>query len=133
MTKIAIHPKKLKQFAARDNTNDYILRIDHERNDRDGSPIITDIVAFEWHSVISHDVLGKAHMIYGMRAPVKHTWDAIDAFGKPDKAIRTDGSWFWIMNSYYDRETGKLDRLEGGNSSPFTIIARNTPLSKEEI
>jgi hypothetical protein len=133
MTKTSIHPKKLERFQTRDNTNDYILRIDHEHVNSKQEPLFTDVVAFEWHSIITHDILGKVHMIYGMRAPVKHAWDAIDAFGKPDKAIRTDGSKFWIMNTYIDRETGKISRLEGGNSSPFTIIARNTPLSKEEI
>ncbi|QIG73894.1 hypothetical protein PP935_gp119 [Rhizobium phage RHph_N34] len=132
MTKSSIHPKKLSsKFAARDNINGYILRVDYEREDRDGNPIVMDIVAFEWHSIISHDILGKAHMIYGMRAPVKHVWDAIDAFGRPDKAILTDGTWIWVMSSYC--KDGKIDRLEGGNSSPFTIISRDTKLSEEEI
>ncbi|AIK68372.1 hypothetical protein P10VF_159 [Rhizobium phage vB_RleM_P10VF] len=133
MTDISIHPKKLEaKFLSRDPFDGYILRIDHERKDRAGNQIITDVIAFEWHTVVSYNALGKSHVIYGMKAPVRQVWEAIDAFGKPDKVVRTDGTKFWVMNAYYNNE-GKIDRLEGGNSSPFTIISRTTPLSKEEI
>ncbi|QGZ14214.1 hypothetical protein PP940_gp078 [Rhizobium phage RL2RES] len=133
MTKIAIHPKKLPKFTARDNLNDYILRIDHERLKSDGSSMVTDVIAFEWHSAGMYNAVGKYHCVHGLKVPVRFIWDAIDAFGKPDKAIRTDGTSFWIMNSYYDRETGLCNRLEGGNSSPFTIITRDTLTVEEEI
>ncbi|QIG68056.1 hypothetical protein EVB55_121 [Rhizobium phage RHph_Y68] len=132
MTKIAIHPKKLEaNFLSRDPFDGYILRIDHEKKTAQGEPLVTDVIGFEWHTVVSYDALGKSHVVYGMKASVRQIWDAIDAFGAPDKVIRRDGTKFWVMNHYY--KDGKVDRLEGGNSSPFTIITRDIEDSLEQI
>lgn len=78
------------------------------------------VVAFEWHSMVVN-----GHMIYGVRVPADQVWSAIEGFhAAPGKAIDSNGKFFWVMNSFYDRKTGKCVRLEAGNASPFTICER---------
>lgn len=123
MSKLSIVPKTLpSKFSSRDNINDYILRIEERGH-------VVEVTQFEWHSAGTYDATGKYHCIHGLKVPVRYVWDAIDSFGRPDKAICTDGTTFWIMNSYYDRDTGKCIKLTAGNSSPFDVIARDTPIS----
>lgn len=125
MTKTSIVKKKLRQFEARDQLNDYILRIE-ARN------VVLEVIQFEWHSAPCYDSQGKFHSIYGLKVPVRYAWDAIDLYGVPDKAITADGGTFWIMGYKCDNETGNVNSLSGGNSSPFTVLTRDTPINFEE-
>lgn len=127
MNKTTIVKKKLRKYESRDQLNDYILRIE-ARND-----IVIDVIQFEWHSAPCYDRQGNFHTIHGLKVPVRYAWDAIDLYGKPDKAICADGGTFWIMGTKHDMTTGKLISLSGGNSSPFTVLTRETPIIFDEV
>lgn len=115
MSNISIVKKEIKQFANREN-RDYILRIETSR-------VTLEIAEFEFENIVVNGIL-----VRGIRVPVRNVFEAIDAFHcAPMKAIRTDGSYFWIMRSRYS-EDGKIYSLGAGNSSEFTVITRDTKL-----
>lgn len=95
---------------------DHVLRIRAEN-------VVLDVTEFEWDHIVTRDLLGKTHVIRHARFPVRQLWKAIDAFGKPTKAIESNGKWFWIQRAFTDDE-GKIRRIEAGNSIPFTVSQR---------
>ena len=116
MSKIETVVERKSQFAHIEE-RDYRLRITTPR-------ITLDIVEFEWDYIVSYDLLGNSHVIRKARFPIRQLWKAIDAFGKPSKAIRSDGTDFWVMRALCNKETGKICKLIAGNSSEFTIAER---------
>nr|CAI3971289.1 hypothetical protein ORM20_00240 [Ochrobactrum phage ORM_20] len=116
MSKIQIVVNRKSQYAPIEE-RDYILRVST-------GAVILEIVEFEWDSIVSYDLLGKTHVIRHARFPIRQLWNAADAFGKPSKAILKDGSSFWIMRAFCDRETGKIIKLGAGNSSEFICAER---------
>ena len=117
MSKIEIIVDRKSQYSPIEE-RDYILRISNDE------AFYFDVVEFEWDTIVTYNLLGKARIVRKARFPIRQLWEAIDAFGKPSKAILKDGSSFWIMRALCDPETGKIIKLGAGNSSEFICAER---------
>jgi hypothetical protein len=99
----------------------------------------TQVARFQWHSVLTRDVLHHTHMIYGMSIEAGQVFTASKAFNSfPGKAIGPDGREVWCTWTIWNENAGDKAGIEEFHLGDRygRVIARMTPtgyMQREEI